>query len=250
LKANWKQRFSSEVYFIYLRLALREDEKMKSLKGILVVGEKTVFSELTQIIDKAAETNTLVRRMFTMDYKEDEIRGLAKAVLSVEKASDEIAFKTSASITSGAVSPNVIDDLLDSVQMADDIVDLHYYLSEELERMAKAYTAGFGSHHVNWEPVYEDMLVLAEKSLSKLKEALTTSNVPEILELRKQIEDLEEQGDHIKGTGFNRLYAVAPNMHYLEFYHSSELLHKCDDILDSCEDLADLIVSVVTSILK
>ena len=72
----------------------------------------------------------------------------------------------------------------------------------------------------------------------------------EILELRKEIETLEEQGDDVKDAGFDSLYAIAPKLHYLEFHHYSELLHKCDDLLDSCEDFADLIVSVVTSILK
>ncbi len=223
---------------------------MRSLKGVLVIGEKNIFGRLAQIVDKAAETNVLLMKMFKLNYEETESNRLAREVLALEKASDEITFKTSESITSGAISPNVIDDLLDCVQLADDIVDLHYYLSEELERMAKTYTAGFRMHHGDWESAYEDMLALAAKSLSKLKQALTISSAAEILELRKEIEAIEEQGDHIKGRGFNKLYVVAPTMHYLEFYHYSELLHKCDDILDSCEDLSDLLVSVVTAILK
>ena len=39
-------------------------------------------------------------------------------------------------------------------------------------------------------------------------------------------------------------------MHFLHFYHYSEMLHKSDDILDTCEDFSDIIVSIVTSILK
>jgi uncharacterized protein Yka (UPF0111/DUF47 family) len=116
--------------------------------------------------------------------------------------------------------------------------------------MAKAYSAGFDIKHADWDSVYEIILALAEKSQLKLKQALSSSNITEILELRKEIEALEEQGDDVKDSGFDRLYALTSNMHYLQFYHYSELLHKCDDILDSCEDFSDLIVSVVTSILK
>jgi hypothetical protein len=215
-----------------------------------VVGEKAIFSELTQIIDIAAEANTLVTSMFRVNYKEKELSGLALAVRLLEKKSDEIAFKTSEDITCGAISPNIIDDLLECVQLADDIVDLYHYLSGELNRMAKAGSASLEIHRTNWDSVFENILTLAEKSLSKLKHALYTPNIAEILELRKEIEALEEQGDDIKDAGFDSLYSVAPKLHYLEFYHYSELLHKCDDILDSCEDLSDLIVSVVTSILK
>jgi uncharacterized protein Yka (UPF0111/DUF47 family) len=224
--------------------------ELKSLKGILVVGEKNIFIELTQIIAIAIEANTLVLNMFKEDYKEKELTEAMHAMQSLEKKSDEIAFRISEEITSGAISPNIIDSLLEGVQFADDIVDLYYYLSRELHRMAKAYSSGFELQHADWDSVYENILALAEKALLKLKQALSSSNVTEILELRKEIEALEEQGDDVKDAGFDRLYSITPRLYYLQFYHYSELLHKCDDILDSCEDFSDLIVSVVTSILK
>jgi uncharacterized protein Yka (UPF0111/DUF47 family) len=223
---------------------------LKSLKGIWVVGERNIFNELTQIVTIASEANALVSSMFKMDHEEKELVEVMHTVQGLEKKSDEIAFKTSEDITSGAISPNIIDNLLECVQVADDVVDTYYYLSREMDRMAKAYSTGFQIYHTDWDSVYENILALAVKSLSKLKQALSTSNIVEILELRKEIEALEEQGDEIKDAGFDSLYSMAPKLHYLEFYHYSELLYKCDDILDSCEDFSDLIVSVVTSILK
>jgi uncharacterized protein Yka (UPF0111/DUF47 family) len=224
--------------------------ELKSLKGIWVVGEKNIFVELTQVLSIALEANTLVLGMFKTDYNKQESSNVMHAVQVLEKKSDEVAFKISEDITGGAISPNIIDNLLECVELADDIVDLYYYLSRELDRMAKAYNTGFEIKHADWDSVYENILALAEKSLSKLKQALSSSSISEILGLRKEIEALEEQGDDIKDQGFDRLYSVAPQLHYLQFYHYSELLHKCDDILDSCEDFSDLIVSIVMSILK
>jgi uncharacterized protein Yka (UPF0111/DUF47 family) len=223
---------------------------LKSFKGILVVGEKNIFNQLAQIITIAIETNKLLYSMFKEDYNEKQLTDIMHSVQLLEKKSDEIAFELSEGITSGAISPNIIDNLLECVQTADDIVDLYYYLSRELNRMAKAYAAGFELEHADWDSVYENMLDLAEKSLSKIKQALTSANMTEILTLRKEIEFLEEEGDDIKDQGFDRLYSFAPKLHYLQFIHYQELLHKCDDILDSCEDFSDLIVSIVTSILK
>ena len=215
------------------------------------MSEKKTFSvELTQIIDIATEANTLVSSMFKEDSKEKELTEAMHAMQLLEKKSDDIAFKISEDITSGAISPNIIDDLLKSVQVADDIVDLYYYLSRELDRMSKVYSAGFEMKRPGWDSVYVNILALAETSLLKLKQALSSSNVTEILRLREEIEALEEHGDELKDDGFDRLYNMTPNLHYLQFFHYSELLHKCDDVLDSCEDLSDLIVSVVTSILK
>ena len=224
--------------------------RLKSIKGIFVVGEKNIFSELVQVISVAQDSNNLTSKMFKMDYKQKELTQVLHEVKALEKKSDEIAFKITEDITSGAISPNVIDSLLECVQLADDIVDTYYYISREIDRMALAYQSGFEVHHTDWDSVYGNMFALAAESLLKLKQALSTPNISEILELRKEIEALEEEGDEIKDLGFDRLYSVAPKLHFLEFYHYQELLHKCDDILDSCEDLSDLIVSVVTSILK
>jgi len=223
---------------------------LKSLKSIFVVGEKNIFIELTQIIDIGTEANIIVSSTFSLDFKEKNVTEAMHNMQTLEKKSDEIAFKISEDITSGAISPNIIDALLKSVQVADDIVDLYYYLSRERDRMEKVYSVGFEMKRPGWDSVYVNILALAEKALSKLKQALSSSSVTEILELRKEIETLEEQGDELKDEGFDRLYHITPNLHYLQFYHYTELLHKCDDVLDSCEDLSDLIVSVVTSITK
>ena len=223
---------------------------MKSIKGILVVGERNIFSELSEIVDIAMEANKIVSGMFKMYEVPKTLGESMRAVQLLEKKSDEIAFKISEDVTGGAISPNVIDSLLESVQTADDIVDTYYYICRELDRMAKAYAAGFEMHNADWDSVYENMMALAAQSHGKLKQLLSSSNPAEIMALRKEIETIEEQGDDIKDQGFDRLYSITPNLHYLEFSHYQELLHKCDDILDSCEDLSDLIVSVVTSILK
>jgi uncharacterized protein len=230
----------------------RRKFRLKNLKGILVIGERNIFAELSEIIAIASESNTKMKIMFKMGYNDQALlTENMHTIKTLEKKSDSIAFTLGEHITAGAISPNVIDNLIECQHVADNIVDLYYYLSRELCRMSKANTLDFSAQHeVEWISLYENLFALADKSLSKLKQVLTTSSVTEILQLRKEIEDLEEQGDDIKDAGFDKLYELAPKLHFLQFYHYSELLHKCDDILDSCEDLSDLIVSVVTSILK
>jgi uncharacterized protein len=224
---------------------------LNSFKGILVIGERNIFAELAEIISIAQEANTTTKVMFKIGKNDQELIKNMNTIKSLEKKSDEIAFKLAEDITGGAISPNLIDNLIECSQVADDIVDLYYYLSRELCRMSKSnITKSSVKQETEWVSIFESIFDLADSSLSKLKKALSTGSVPEILQLRKEIEAIEEKGDEIKDAGFDNLYASASNMHFLEFYHNSELLHKCDDILDSCEDLSDLLVSVVTSILK
>ena len=224
---------------------------MKNFKGILVLGEKNIFGELYQIISIAAQANTILKVMFKDGCNNQALTENMHAVRTLEKQSDEIAFRLSEDITSGAISPNLIDNLIESAHLADNIVDIIFYLSRELSRMAKVNTTDFVVHQeAEWAELYTQMLVLGDQTIAKLQQMLTTSNVPAILQLRKEIEALEEQGDDIKDAGFDNLYAVSSGLNFLQFYHYSEMLHKSDDILDTCEDLSDVIVSIVTSILK
>ena len=110
--------------------------------------------------------------MFKMDYKEKELTQVLHEVKALEKKSDEIAFKITEDITSGAISPNVIDNLLECVQLADDIVDTYYYISREIDRMAIAYQSGFEIHYTDWDSVYGNMFALAEESLLKTQTSI------------------------------------------------------------------------------
>jgi hypothetical protein len=224
---------------------------MKSIRSIFLVGEKNIFGELAQIIAIAEEANAALSETLSEDQDEATLDRSLQAIRLLEKKTDDIAFKVSEDITTGAVSPNTLDNLLESVHIADNIVDIYYYQSRELCRMYRAkFPYSEALEEKEWFSLFKGMLDLADKALSRVKQILSISDLTEILELRKEIEALEEQGDDIKDKGFDWLYNNARSMHYLQFYHYSELLHKFDDILDSCEDLSDLLLSIITSILK
>ena len=111
---------------------------MKSLKRVLVIGEQNIFSELTQIVTIAKQANALMVNMLKDSNNQKNLDDGMQGIRQLEKKSDEVAFKVGEDITTGAVSPNIIDNLLAAVHLADDIVDLYYYLSRELYRMSKA----------------------------------------------------------------------------------------------------------------
>jgi uncharacterized protein len=224
---------------------------VKSFKKILVVGEENIFGELSQIIAIAAEANTILYNMLSDCKNEKCLDTGMQAIRVLEDKSDKIAFKVNEDITTGAVSPNILEHLLECVHTADDIVDTYFYQSREMSRMYKSkFPYSEDLQDAEWIAIFKSMLDLAEKALAKVKQTLLISDLSEILQLRKEIEALEQQGDEIKDKGFDVLYHEAPHIHYLQFYHYSELLHKFDDILDGCEDLSDLVLSVITSILK
>ena len=223
---------------------------MRRIEGILVVGEQKVFSELAQIVDIALEANTILNTMFKMGHDESQLTEALHSIQELQKRGADAAFRCTEDITGGAVSPNVIDDLLRFSQSESEIVHTSLHIGRELARMARAYAAGLEMHDANWDSVFENMLALVRESLLKLKQALSSSDVSEIIRLGKEVRVLEEQGDDVKDQGFDRLYGIAPQLNYLEFFHYQRLLHTCEDTLNDCGECGELLVSVVTSILK
>lgn len=109
---------------------------MKEFKGILLIGEKSIFNELYRIITIAAQANEILKVMYQNASNVQLLHDKMRDVRTLEKKSDEIAFNLNEDITSGAVSPNIIDGLIESVRSADNIVDIIFYLSRELARMS------------------------------------------------------------------------------------------------------------------
>lgn len=224
---------------------------MKEFKGILLIGEKSIFNELYRIVTIAAQANEILRVMYQNVSNVQLLNDKMRDIRTLEKKSDEIAFKLNEDITSGAVSPNIIYDLINGVRLADNIVDVIFNLSRELTRMSKAESSNFKLQQLNeWSQIYGKILHITDQALAKLQTMLSTSQVSIILQLRKEIELIEEEGDDIKDSAFDKLYHFATELHFLQFFHYSEMLHKCDDLLDNSEDLADIVVSIITSILK
>ena len=218
------------------------------IKNFLAIGEKETFAEILEIIRLAKKANASLSKMLekpdreTLEIENEDVRLL-------EKKADEITFKIKGNIENGAISSNILDNLLACVDAADGIVDNCYYVSRELNRMAGLRLDGSRSEHtVGLDASLTKMLELAADALTMLETSLTSDGLEKILELRTDVQRIEEEGDNIKDAGFDKLYAIAPLVHYLQFMHFSELLHKFDDILDACEDISDLIVTITTSI--
>ena len=221
---------------------------LRSIRGFFSIGERKTFVELSEIIEIGRKANSIMVELIVSGAS---LTGPNEDIRLLEKQSDRLAFKIKEDIVNGAVNPNVLDNLLECVELADSIIDEYYFVSRELNRIAKVrFDGSFASQAPEIGPLFSKSLDLAEQAMVVLLKILKTTDLSEIAELRSDIELLEQEGDNIKDNGFDMLYMSAQNIHYLQFVHISELLHKFDDILDSCEDLADRFVSIMTSISK
>lgn len=216
---------------------------VQRFKGFLTIGEQEALKRLSEFLPLMNEANQAVAEMVSGR----DLTAAVEKMRKVERKADELSFSMVESITGGAISPSVLDNLLKAVNIADSIVDYHYNLSREIERMANAKLT-LPQEQLEFTQLFGDLLELAQAAFDNLRKLLSSSTVEEMFAARRAIQRIEEGGDDIKDRGFDRLYAMARDMSYVQFIHYSEILHKLDDILDACEDLADLVVSVVVSV--
>jgi predicted phosphate transport protein (TIGR00153 family) len=222
---------------------------LRIFSRFLVIGEKRIFSEIAEIMKIAHEANQILKQILKESDLE-KLTGENEQIAALEKRADGFAFTVRRDITDGAVNPTVLDNLLECVEVADSTVDDYHYLAREITRIARVEPEENRNRIPSLDSAFLDMLRLADQSISKILELLAEEDMTEMRKDRHEIENIEERGDDIKDDAFDELYRLTPGMRYINFAHYSEIIHKIDDILDACEDLADGVVTVVTSISK
>jgi len=218
----------------------------EGIRRLLVVGERRAFSGVAEILKLAAEANGVIREMLVGGDGES-LKEAQEKIRLIERRSDDLCFELKSSVVKGAVSPSIQDNLLACVELADDIVDAYHYAAREICRIAPLKLPG-GVRIGVLDEILTRMLSLAEEALGMVSKMLEAKNVPDEGEFRRRIQSIEEEADNIKDAGFDTLYSLSPGLHFVQFTHYSELLHKFDDILDACEDISDLVVQITSSV--
>ena len=222
----------------------------KRFSGMFIIGEKRIFQGLAEIIQLGLDAKKIIKEMLNAETV-SSVGKLNATVIALEKESDKVAFRMSGEITNGAISSNILDTLLECVDMADNILDSFHYMGREIKRTGNLrFEAKELGNLLAFQSQLNELLDLSEDAMKALKRLLSTSSLEDMQSIRVEIEAIEEKGDNVKDASFDKLYFMAPEMHYLQFMHITELVHKLDDILDSCEDISDLILAVSNSISK
>lgn len=68
------------------------------------------------------------------------------------------------------------------------------------------------------------------------------------LEMAREIELLEEQGDDVKDAMLDEIYGSTDKLDYASFHNYIQTTIEADDILDLCEDASDLMVAVMKAL--
>lgn len=210
---------------------------MSLFEDIFDSGESRVIGMSRKIIEYAIEANMLLEKMIAGEDNVTKIK-------IIERSADKEVFMITNSIVGGAIAPNIIDDMLLFINKEDDIIDNIFNLSRELKRYRckKRRMASIIKKSM------EESAKLNDRSLSLLLKMHKTDLVWKINKLMLDIESIEEDGDVIKDSMFSLAYKT--DMNFKDFYHMMEVGHIADDILDSCRDSSNMLMSIMSSIIS
>jgi uncharacterized protein Yka (UPF0111/DUF47 family) len=219
------------------------------LKKIMVVGEKHVLGEMTVYIDMALEATVMLEEM--LESSPEKMVEINEKIRLLERKADDYGMQLTHEITSGAISSNLMDNLLKLTDTCDDILDKSHYLGREIKRMNIDYKNG--RTEAIMRTSYKTFRVMIQKSREALKSLslmLSDSNMDSLRSERKNIEVLEEAVDELKDNLIDEIYRNADGMHFLVYDHLMSLVHKIDDMVDDCEDISDILLNIILSVSK
>ena len=221
------------------------------LKRLMVVGEKNVMNQLVEFTDLGIKASEYLEEMLLIDLS--KMNELNDKIRDIEKKGDDLTLQIKYDITSGAISSNMMDNLIALVDLCDDILDKSYFISRELRRMNYDYKLESKTAYTVMKAGYrtfKEMIGRNKVALGLVREILESTDTKSMKDIRLKIEVLEEEVDEMKDDLIDEIYRNAGDLPYIVFSHLRDLVHKIDDMLDDCEDISDLVQTITLSVTK
>ncbi|MDE1762096.1 MAG: DUF47 family protein [Candidatus Micrarchaeota archaeon] len=161
----------------------------------------------------------------------------------LEQQADEKVQEIRNMISSGAIAPNILDDMFMLVDFEDNIIDSIYNLAREYSR----YKLPSLKMRTMVQIKMLKSIEMVGEALDSLYKMESSEDLSRMRNLRAKIEKLEEREDNIKDSLLD--YVYDNKVDFKSFYHIVELAHKADNIMDAAEDTADMFLSIMVSIM-
>lgn len=222
----------------------------KSIKNFFITGEKSLFEKIGTYAKLGEQANEDLKIMLDCK-KRGDLTTIKEKIKKLEVEGDSITFELKNKITSGAVSPSLTDSFLELVDRSDDILDTLYYISREIARFSvylSEASAGETEIVCDYYGRINRALEFNTESLKNIERMVSNDDIKGIIKFWSSIERMEEEVDDIKDELLDKLYIDSKKISYLSFIHLSSVIHKVDDLLDQNQDIADLMIQIITAV--
>ena len=224
---------------------------IRRVRNFFQPGEKEAFDRIGELARLGEEAIDLLIKILSGTRN-----GLAEVVTytdrisALEKEGDRITQSLEEELGKGSISASLANDFGRLVDTVDSILDRAHSLSRQLKRVtkrplreAKEFDASFRKEQVRLVEIGRSQLQILRNLLN-----IAGSNRTKAMDMTREIEKLEEQGDDVKDAMLDEIYGSWEKLDYASFHNYIQTTIEADDILDLCEDASDLVIAVMKAL--
>ena len=221
---------------------------MRRVKGFFQLGEKDAFIRIDELAGLGEESlHLLVKILANSPNGLSDIETCTNRISILEKQGDKIVQSLEETFGKGSISAILMREFERLADSVDGVLDRAHALSRQMRRVTKRPLREAKEFDAI---IRKDQVRLIEIGLTQLQMLrnlfkIAGSDMNQSLELAKQIERLEEQGDDVKDNMLDEIYGSWEVLDYASFHNYIETTIEADDILDHCEDASDLVIAIM-----
>jgi uncharacterized protein Yka (UPF0111/DUF47 family) len=224
---------------------------LRRVKGFFVPGERDAFLRIQELAGLAEEALLLLVKILSRPSNGlKDIESYTERINLLEKDGDRIAQSLEEMIGRGSMTASLDYDFARLADNVDSILDRAHGLSRQLRRVtrrplreAKEFDSDFRKEQISLIEIGLAQLRIFRKLLNTAGSDRNTA-----IDLARQIESLEEQGDDVKDSMLDEIYGSWEKLDYASFHNYLETTIEADDILDLCEDASDLVMAITKAL--
>jgi len=220
------------------------------VKKFFLPGEKEAFDRIGELASLGEEALDLLVKILSGTNGLAEVENYTEKISALEKEGDRLTQSFEERLGKGTITASLATDFERLVDSVDSILDRAHSLSRQLRRITKRPLRQAKEFDTTIRKSQVQLVEIGRLQLQTLRKLLGVagSNRVEALEMAREIEKLEEQGDDVKDGMLDEIYGSWEELDYASFHNYIQTTIEADDILDLCEDASDLVIAVMKAL--
>lgn len=221
------------------------------MKGFFLPGEKEAFGRVNELARLGEEALDLLVKILSGTHNGlVDVESYTDKISALEKEGDMITQSIEEKLGKGSISASLTNDFERLVESVDSVLDRAHSLSRQLRRVTKHPLRQAKEIDARIRKDQVRLIEIGREQLHTLRQLLDTagSDRAKALEMAREIEKLEEQGDDVKDAMLDEIYGSWEKLDYASFHNYIQTTIEADDILDLCEDASDLVIAVMKAL--
>lgn len=230
---------------------------LRRVKEFFVPGEREAFVRIQALAGLGEEALQLLVKILSTPVNGNghgshlkDIEGYTERVNVLEKEGDKITQSLEEMLGRGSITASIDYDFGRLADNVDSILDRAHGLSRQLRRVTRKPLREAKEFDT---AIRMELISLIEIGLTQLRTfkrllQIAGTDRTQAIELAREIEGMEEQGDDVKDAMLDEIYGSWEKLDFASFHNYLVTTTEADDILDLCEDASDLVIAIMKAL--